>query len=193
MVSKILGNVQDIMCWNFTKLTNWDQHIKKISTLILILRFFPDYKTKSLGSFHTVQKFLSFLRIWSHLLEKSLMENVIFCTASKPFLQNFFLLVTVAATRSILSKKVFIEIACNFIKKETLAQVFPVNFVKFLRTTFLQNTSGRLLLWLRPFIFSKFVEKDADAARYKLTPNISHNIYAQLDQNTLVCLCNSDV
>ena len=24
--------------------------------------------------------------------------------------------------------------ACNFIKKETLAQVFPVNFVKFLRT-----------------------------------------------------------
>ena len=26
--------------------------------------------------------------------------------------------------------------ACNFIKKETLAQVFPVNFVKFLRTPF---------------------------------------------------------
>ena len=24
--------------------------------------------------------------------------------------------------------------ACNFIKKETLAQVFPVNFTKFLRT-----------------------------------------------------------
>ena len=35
--------------------------------------------------------------------------------------------------------------ACNFIKKETLAQVcFPVNFAKFLRTPFLteQNTSG---------------------------------------------------
>ena len=31
-------------------------------------------------------------------------------------------------------------------KKETLAQVFPVNFAKFLRTPFLQNTSGRLLL-----------------------------------------------
>ena len=30
--------------------------------------------------------------------------------------------------------------ACNFIKKETLAQVFPVNFAKFLRTPFLQNT-----------------------------------------------------
>ena len=36
--------------------------------------------------------------------------------------------------------------ACNFINKETLAQVFPVNFAKFLRTPFLQNTSGRLLL-----------------------------------------------
>ena len=26
--------------------------------------------------------------------------------------------------------------ACNFIKKETLAQVFPVNFAKFLRKLF---------------------------------------------------------
>ena len=36
--------------------------------------------------------------------------------------------------------------ACNFIKKETLARCFPKNFAKFLRTPFLQNTSGRLLL-----------------------------------------------
>ena len=36
----------------------------------------------------------------------------------------------------------------NFIKKETLAQCFPVNFVKFLRTPFLQNTSERLSLGL---------------------------------------------
>ena len=35
--------------------------------------------------------------------------------------------------------------AWNFIKKETLARVFPaVNFAKFLGTPFLQNTSGRL-------------------------------------------------
>ena len=32
------------------------------------------------------------------------------------------------------------------IKKETLEQVLSVNFVKFLKTPFLQNTSGRLLL-----------------------------------------------
>ena len=40
--------------------------------------------------------------------------------------------------------------ACNFIKKETLAQVFfSVNFSRFFRTSFLQNTSGRLLLQLQ--------------------------------------------
>ena len=43
----------------------------------------------------------------------------------------------------------FNKVAANFIKKETLAQVFPVNFVKFLRTPFLQNTSGRLPLDFR--------------------------------------------
>ena len=32
--------------------------------------------------------------------------------------------------------------ACNFIKKETLVQVFPLNFVKFLRTPFLQTPLG---------------------------------------------------
>ena len=42
--------------------------------------------------------------------------------------------------------------ACNFIKIETLAQVFPVNFAKFLRTPFSQNTSGRLLLTLGFFL-----------------------------------------
>ena len=33
-----------------------------------------------------------------------------------------------------------------FFDKETLAQVFPVNFAKFQRITFLQNTSERLFL-----------------------------------------------
>ena len=37
-------------------------------------------------------------------------------------------------------------LACNFIRKETLAEVFPVNFAKFSRTSFLENTSGKLLL-----------------------------------------------
>ena len=36
--------------------------------------------------------------------------------------------------------------ACNFIKKRLWHRCFSVNFAKFLRTTFLQNTTGRLLL-----------------------------------------------
>ena len=37
----------------------------------------------------------------------------------------------------------------NLLKKEILAQVFPVNFAKLLRTPFLQNTSGGLLLKIK--------------------------------------------
>ena len=36
--------------------------------------------------------------------------------------------------------------AFNFIKKQTLAQVFSCEFLEILRTRILQNTSGRLLL-----------------------------------------------
>ena len=39
--------------------------------------------------------------------------------------------------------------ARNYIKKDSLAQVFPLNFAKFLRTPFLQNTSRQLLLSLQ--------------------------------------------
>ena len=36
--------------------------------------------------------------------------------------------------------------ACNFIKKETLAQVFSYEFCEIFKNIFLQNTSGRVLL-----------------------------------------------
>ena len=36
--------------------------------------------------------------------------------------------------------------ACNFIKKRLWHRCSPVNFAKFLRTPFLQNSSGRLLV-----------------------------------------------
>ena len=49
-------------------------------------------------------------------------------------------------------------LAYYFIKKETLAQAFPVNFAKFLRTLCLQNTSrqhtGRLLIPF-PILYSR--------------------------------------
>ena len=52
-----------------------------------------------------------------------------------------------AATRRVLWEKVFLEISQNS-QESTSARVslIPLNFAKFLRTSFLQNTSGRLLL-----------------------------------------------
>ena len=50
-----------------------------------------------------------------------------------------------AATAGVLRKKVFFKISQN--SQETpVPEETPVNFAKFLRTPFLQNNSGRLLL-----------------------------------------------
>ena len=40
------------------------------------------------------------------------------------------------------------KITINFIQKETLAQMFSVNFAKCLTTPLLQNSSGRLFLFI---------------------------------------------
>ena len=41
----------------------------------------------------------------------------------------------------------------TLLKKRLWPRCFPVNFTKFLRTPFSQNTSGRLLLWFKWFKF----------------------------------------
>ena len=72
-----------------------------------------------------------------------------------------------AATRGVLSKKLFLEIsknpqentcarvslkACNFTKKETLAQVFFCAFCEISKNTFLQNIPGRQFLHIDAII-----------------------------------------
>ena len=53
------------------------------------------------------------------------------------------------ATDGVLQKKVFLKPqACNFIKKRLWNSCFLVNFAKFSRTLFLQNTSRQLLPFL---------------------------------------------
>ena len=62
---------------------------------------------------------------------------------------------TEAAIRGVLLKKVFLKISQNsqentcarvsFLIKLQAYRCFPVSFAKFLRSPFLQNTSGRLL------------------------------------------------
>ena len=66
------------------------------------------------------------------------------CSIIKGVLRNFAKFTGKHLCQSLFFNKVK---AYNFIKKEILAQVFPVIFAKFLRTHILQNTSGRLLLF----------------------------------------------
>ena len=47
---------------------------------------------------------------------------------------------------NIMKETVKVNLEKKNFEKETLAQDFPMNFAKFLRTPFLQNNSGRLLL-----------------------------------------------
>ena len=63
------------------------------------------------------------LRIWSHLLKKSLMGNFIFCVVKVADLQT-----------------------CNFIKKRIQQRCFSVKFAKSLRTPFFTEHLRRLLL-----------------------------------------------
>ena len=49
----------------------------------------------------------------------------------------------------------FNKVLINFIKKEALTQVFPVNFAKFLQTPFLRKTCGRLLLKSAGYVLVK--------------------------------------
>ena len=74
------------------------------------------------------------------------------------------IVVSEAATGGVMSEKVFLEISKNsqentcarascaglrpatLLKRRLWHRCFPVNFMKFLRTPFLQNTYGRLLL-----------------------------------------------
>ena len=65
------------------------------------------------------------------------------CSIEKGALINFGKLTGKHLCQSLFFNKVA---ASNFIKKETLAQVFSCEFAKFLRTPFSQNRSGRLLL-----------------------------------------------
>ena len=70
------------------------------------------------------------------------------CSVRKGVLRNFAKFTGKRLCQRLFFNKVA-GLACTFIKKESLAhRCFPVNFVKFLRTPFLQNTSGRMLLIL---------------------------------------------
>ena len=74
------------------------------------------------------------------------------CPVKKYALKNFAKFTGKHMCQSLFFNKVA-DGACNFIKKERLwHRCFPMNFAKFLRTPFLQNTPGRLLLEIRTLV-----------------------------------------
>ena len=85
--------------------------------------------------------------------------------------------------RCSVNKKVFLEISQNYqentclrpatlLKKRLWHRCFPVNFVKFLRTPFLQNTSG----WLLLFFFSQ--------TEYQAKKSWALNILKKIDRSS---------
>ena len=59
--------------------------------------------------------------------------------------------------------------ACRFIKKETLAQVFSCGFCEISNNTFLQNTSGRLLLQIRSILSIQYTVDSIRSIQYTNT------------------------
>ena len=80
-----------------------------------------------------------------------------------------------------LSKPWFSEAAATGVTQVTLAQVFSCEFGEFLRTLFLQNTSGRLLLgflkrhtlnedfWLKSLFFSNYPVRTSTTVGVRVT------------------------
>ena len=128
----------------------------------------------------TPQKIRSFLRIWLHLPKKSLRENFIFCATQllkdilenferinrgscpevfckKGALRNFTKSTGKHLCQSLFLNKVASLRPATLLKKRLWYRCFPVDFAKFLRTPFLQNACGRLLL-----IFTKSMKRTSE-------------------------------
>ena len=69
------------------------------------------------------------------------------CSIMKGVLRNFAKFTGKHLCQNLIFNKVAGLRPATLLKKETLTQALSCDFAKFLRTTFLQNTSKQLLLW----------------------------------------------
>ena len=99
-------------------------------------------------SFHTFwSKFSSTIwRRWRYLIYSSLPIDRSSHQGYSGVLRNFAKFVGKHLCQSLFFNKVAGLRATTLLKKRLWHRCFPVNFTKFLRTPFLQNTSGQLLL-----------------------------------------------
>ena len=83
----------------------------------------------------------------SFLIPKTKLISKLFWIQTRVFVVSISYVSTEAATRGVLFKGV--------LKKRLWRRCVPVNFVKYLRTYFLQNTYGRLLLYAKTSLTEK--------------------------------------
>ena len=81
------------------------------------------------------------------------------CSVRKCVLRNFTKFTEKNLCQSLFFKKVVGLRPATLLKKRLWCRCFPVNFAKFPRTSFSQNTSGRLLLYVSHQYKFVFAEK----------------------------------
>ena len=131
VVFKANSNPGDNTCTEWRR-TQWIQlpFRKFCEVMPMISVFFTILTSSSKTGLLSYQEFRIFPRKQNYLLKTELSLCI--------FFHNF------RSTRQRCSVRKGI-LRFNFIKKRLWYRCFPVNFRKFLRTPFLQNTSGRLL------------------------------------------------
>ena len=93
-----------------------------------------------------------------------------------------------AATRGVLYEKVFLEISrsclrpATLLKKRLWHKCFPVNFVKFLRRSFLQSTSGGVVLLVFLTSFGNLAWKVVND--YSITTNRKTKVRLNIQYNS---------
>ena len=103
--------------------------------------------------FQGVQKDISGMKwvasIYLYIPSKYYRSSLQRCSIRKGALRNFAKFTGKHLCQSLFFNKVAGLRPATLLKKRHWNSCFPVNFLKFLRTPFLQNTSGRLLLILQ--------------------------------------------
>ena len=86
------------------------------------------------------------------------------CSMKKGALRNFAKFTGKHLCQSLIFNKVAGLRPATLLKKRLWHRCFPVNFAKFLRTPFLQNTSGRLLLYFH--VLAQFLYTTSDMEQH---------------------------
>ena len=116
--------------WRFLGVT----FICKSSKILLHSRF-----SEKIVTLKVCKLMKSMKIIWCHKINWIIWDFI--CTLNNRFIPNL-----VYTQMGVIERCSEVPQASNFIKNRLWHRCFPVNFVKFIRAPFLQNTSGRLLL-----------------------------------------------